>query len=293
VNLKSGIHIINNEAYHADPVVKPSLSRSMIREILNCPAKAFIKHPRLNPDFVPDEPKSIFDIGTASHSLLLEGVDNCEIIYADDKRTKAVKEKIVEARAKGRTPLLEKEYDKTIIMVERAEEQIIACPDLDIIDLQKDGKAEQTFIWKEKDGIGRESWHRIRTDWLSNDFKVTFDYKTTGTSADPNWFAKHIADMNYDIQEPYYRRGIKAVTGIDSTFIFVVQETTEPFLCSFIGLSPQYQEMGKQKAEFGIFLWNQCMESGKWEGYPKKICYVEPPAYTLTQWEQKSMEIGV
>lgn len=293
MDLEQGMHKIENEVYHADPCVDPSLSRGMIREVLNCPAKAFIKHPRLNPNFVAKESDPKFDIGTASHSLLLEGVDNCEIIYADNWMKKVDKESRVEARSQGKTPLLEREYDKTIIMVDSAKKQIVECAELEITDLQKDGDSEITLIWEENDEIGRTSWNRVRPDWWSKDRELIIDYKTTGTSADPNEYLAHIFRMGYEIQEHYYRRGAKALSGIDPKFIFMVQETEEPYLCSFIGLQPSFQEIGKQKTEFGIFLWNQCIESGVWEGYPKKVCWVEPPAWALTQWEHKSESIGV
>ncbi len=291
--LSPGIHRIHSEEYHGDPCIKPSLSRGIIKEILACPAKAFVAHPRLNPDFVTPAPDRKFDVGTAAHSLLLEGVNNCVVIKADDWRTKESRETADEARYIGKTPLLENQFDKTIVMVEAAEKQIIACPDLDIKNLQKDGKSEQTIIWKETDEIHRVSYHRIRLDWASKDFKITLDYKSTGGSADPNEFTNHIFKMGYDVQHSYYTRGILAATEVTTTFIFVVQETEPPYLCSFIGLTPQYVDMGKQKVEFGIFLWNQCMQTGEWTGYPKKICYVEPPAWALTAWEIKASEITV
>ena len=293
MKLKEGIHIISNEIYHADPVIEPSLSRSMISAILNCPAKAFIKHPRLNPNFKADDGDGKFDIGSATHSLLLEGIDNAEVIQADSWRTQAVKEQRELARQQGKVPLLEKEWDKTIVMVQAAEKQISECPELEITNLREDGDSELSLIWTETDEISRTSWHRVRPDWWSKDRKLMIDYKTTGTSADPNEYLSHITRMEYELQEAYYRRGAKALSGIDPKFIFMVQETEEPYLCSFIGLQPMFQEIGKQKTEFGIFLWNQCMQTGKWEGYPNKVCWVEPPAWAMTQWENKSMEIGV
>ena len=267
MKLKEGIHIISNEIYHADPVIEPSLSRSMISAILNCPAKAFIKHPRLNPNFKADDGDGKFDIGSATHSLLLEGIDNAEVIQADSWRTQAVKEQRELARQQGKVPLLEKEWDKTIVMVQAAEKQISECPELEITNLREDGDSELSLIWTETDEISRTSWHRVRPDWWSKDRKLMIDYKTTGTSADPNEYLYHITRMEYELQEAYYRRGAKALSGIDPKFIFMVQETEEPYLCSFIGLQPMFQEIGKQKTEFGIFLWNQCMQTGKWEGY--------------------------
>jgi len=291
--MEKGIHNISEQEYHADPCKEPSLSRSIIKTLLfKSPAHAKIAHPRLNP-YMTAKNDQKFDIGNAAHKLLLEGDDNCEIIDADNWRTKAAKEQRELAWANGKIPLLVHEYEATSDMVEAGLKQIHACPDLGIANLRKEGNAELSVIWDETDAIDQQSWHRVRPDWWSSDRKIMIDYKTTGTSADPNEYLRHIFTMGYDIQEAYYRRGAKAVTGIDPKFIFVVQETEEPYLCSFIGLSPQYQEMGKQKVEFGISLWNQCMTSGVWTGYPEKICYVEPPAWAVSAWEQRSCDIGV
>jgi len=291
--LKEGIHKISADEYHGDPAEQPSLSKSIMQKLLfEIPKKAFIAHPRLNPDFEKRADEAKFDIGTAAHSLLLEGEDNCEIIFEDSWRSKASQDKRDDAREEGRTPLLEHQYDKTIIMVEAAHDQIKACKDLGIENLHEDGDAELALIWNEKDEIGRQSWHRIRPDWMSNDRKVTLDYKTTGTSADPNEFSRMIFNMGYELQEGYYKRGIKAITSIDTKFIFVVQENKPPYLCSFIGLSPMFQEIGKQKMDQGIFLWNSCIESGVWPAYPDKVCYVEPPGWAMAKNEEKLANIG-
>lgn len=291
--LKEGIHKISSEEYYADPCIKPSLSRSILNRLLKSPIKAWYQHPRLNPDCKEDDGGGKFDIGSAAHSILLEGTDNVEIIEAENWRTKAAKEKRDEAREQGKTPLLESQYNQTILMVMAAEKQILACSDLGIKSLKDGGGSELTFIWSETDAVERKSYHRIRPDWMSDDRTLTIDYKTTGTSADPNDYLMHIFKMGYDIQEAYYRRGTKAVTAIDSKFVFIVQETEEPYLCSFIGLSPEYQNMGHEKVEQGIFMWNQCMKSNNWPGYPNKVAWVDPPPWALVSWEQKSMEMGV
>jgi len=62
--------------YHLDKSNNPpSLSRSVAHILLTqTPYHAWLAHPRLNPDYMPDE-DSKFDIGTATHAMLLEGVD--------------------------------------------------------------------------------------------------------------------------------------------------------------------------------------------------------------------------
>ena len=283
---KSGIYQIPHKEYINDPVIEPSLSRSMIKDLLYGSAHyAWFKNPRLNPNYKEKE-ESKFDIGTATHSLLLEGINKIEVIDAEDWRKKETKEARDKAREQGKIPLLAEQFTEVSKMVETAKEQIAGCKELRIKDLLREGDAELTYVWGE-DG----TWLRTRPDWISKDRKLILDYKTTGTSANPEDISRHIVSMGYDIQAALYSRGVKAIDKNEPKFVFVFQETYEPYLCSFIALTPEFLEMGKQKVEYGIFKWKQCIESNKWEGYPKQVCYPDTPAWSLARWESIAQRI--
>ena len=285
---KPGIYKIPHTEYVNDPVIEPSLSRSMIKDLLYSSAHtAWFNNPRLNPNYKEQE-ESKFDIGSAAHSLLLEGINKVEVIDAEDWRKKEAKEARDKAREDGKIPLLVKQFAEVNKMIDSAKEEIAGCKELWIKDLSTEGDAELTYIWKED-----ETWIRIRPDWISKDRKLCIDYKTTGQSANPEDIGRHIVSMSYDIQNSLYVRGIKAIEGIESKFVFVFQENFEPYLCSFVALPPEFLEMGKQKVEYGIFKWKQCIESNKWEGYPKQVCYPDTPAWSLANWESIAQRIGV
>ena len=286
---KSGVYHISMEDYQEDPCKIPSLSRSTIIDLISrSPAHAWWNHPKLNSDFKKDEGEKKFDIGQAAHSLLLEGIDNVTVIEADDWRTKAAKEARDQARIEGKTPLLLHQYEEVKILVESAHKQILACKELGITDLQADGDSEMSYIWQEE-----ATWLRVRPDWVSKDRKIILDYKTTGNSANPSEVARLIVSMGYDIQAALYSRGVKAIHGIDPKFIFIFQETKEPYLCSFVGLPPDFMEMGKQKVEYGIFLWQECMRSNQWPAYPSKVCWVDLPAWASVSWEKRATDLGI
>jgi hypothetical protein len=99
--------------------------------------------------------------------------------------------------------------------------------------------------------------------------------------------------MGYDIQNSLYVRGVDAIEHSSPKFIFVFQETEQPYLCSFVGLPPDFLEMGKQKIEFGLFLWRECLSSGKWPGYPNQVSWLETPSWALLAWEHRATEIGI
>ena len=282
-----GSYFISPERYHADPCPVPSLSRSAIKSLLfQSPAHVKEGHPRLNINY-QSENNGKFDMGTACHALLLEGIDNIAVIEAEDWRGKAAKEARDEAYLKGKTPLLLHQYESALIMVQSAEKQIAACPELKIKNLRVDGDSELTYIWQEE-----ETYLRVRPDWISKDRKLILDYKTTAASANPEEWGKTGLGSGCDIQEALYKRGVKAIEGKEPKFIFVVQEIYAPYLCSFIGLPPQFSEMGTQKVEYGKYLWQKCISSREWPGYPNRVAWIEPPAWALASWDQRAQNIG-
>ncbi len=283
-----GKYNITMKEYHLDPCPEPSLSRSSIQDLLfHSPAHCAFNHPRLNPNFQEDNDKK-FDLGTATHAILLEDSENICVINAEDWRKKETKEAREEAIKEGKTALLQHQYEQALKMAAEAGDCIGKCKELQISNLRKDGDAELSYIWKEDN-----TWFRSRPDWISQDRKLIIDYKSTEASANPSDYMRIALSTGLDIQSSLYTRGVKAIEGGNPRFVLVVQEAYEPFLCSFISFTPQFMEMGKQKCDYGIFLWNQCMEIGKWPGYPSKICWLEPPAWSLSSWEQRASEIGM
>ena len=276
---------MTNEEYHGMRN-KPYLSRGVIQTLLSNPYRAWYEHPCLNPEYQPEAKEDKYDIGTAAHELLLEGLDSISVIEADDWRKKEAKEARDAARAVGRIPLLSAQSTRVKDMVTVAEGFLAHC-ELGITDLRGTGGSELSLIWEE-DGIHL----KVRPDWLRWDSRLVVDYKTTGASAEPSAFARSIIDHGYDIQWALYRRGVKAVTGVEPDFFFLVQETYPPYLCSLVSLPPMWQQMANEKVEYGIWLWRECLKTGIWPGYPDRIAYVDPPGWALAQWESRAAEIG-
>jgi len=284
---KQGAYKISTKEYHTDE--KPFLSRSTIKDLLyKSPAHAWFNHPALNPNFKPDYGDGKFDIGTVAHDLLLEGLDQCAIIDAEDWRTKAAKEARESARLEGKTPLLKHQYDEAIIISKAAEKQIYGCKELNITNLKTDGEAELTYIWQEEN-----LWLKVRPDWISKDRNLILDYKTTGQSANPFDLPRHIISMQYDIQDVLYQRGVKVIEKTEPRFVFIFQEISEPYLCSFIELPETLLDMGRQKVENGICLWKECTTTGNWFGYPKKVIKIEFPRWAENDWQNRNIKIGV
>lgn len=267
--------------YHADPCVEPSLSSSLIKELLgSSPKHAWWAHPRLNAAHEPEH-KAAFDLGTAVHALLLEGESGCVLVEAPDWRTNVAKAQRAAAYAAGKVPLLTKQWADVEAMADAARRQLDKHQDKPRP--LSNGKPEQVLIWKEG-----PIWCRARIDWLHFDRTMIDDYKSTGVTANPEiWGRRLLFGMGYDIQNAFYTRGLRALFKIDAGFRFVVQETFAPFALSVVGLEPAAVELAGSKVAHAIQLWAECLKSGRFPGYPTRTCWAALPGWEETQWLER------
>jgi hypothetical protein len=276
----SNLLIMTSDQYHADPAPQASLSASIAKILIEqSPLHAMMAHPRLNPNYEPEE-DSRFDLGSAAHAMLLER-DATKILWveADDWRTKVAKEIREAARACKLLPVLAKYQPALKAMVSKAQ----ACvADSELAGIFDHGMPERTILWKEENGV----FCRARLDLT--DMHVVLDYKST-ENAEPEAFIRQIGRMAYDVQAEFYTRGMANI-GEDTRFVFLAQEITPPYACSLIALSNAYREIGQMKVERAIRVWGECMAAQKWPGYPMQIHYAEPSAWQLNEMAGYSEE---
>ena len=270
-NLTEGLHNLSSDIYHSDPCPQPSLSSSIANILITqSPLHAWMAHPRLNPNFQPEDVDSRMDIGSIAHAMLLERDESkVVVVSAPDWRTKAAREAREEAHAQGKHAILEHKYGAVQNMVKTAMSYIQTTELRNIFDT---GIAEQSLFWQEG-----ETWCRARPDLLSADRRVCLDYKTTDSAA-PDVFIRQIARMGYDTQAEFY---LRSELMKNTTFVFLAQEITEPYSCSLISLSNAYREVGQAKVCRALRIWKECMDTNRWPAYPTSICYAEPSSYQL------------
>ena len=279
--MKAGLYSaaqVSMEAYTQDKLGdQPTLSAGLAQTLLTrSPLHAKWSHPRLSPDYETQE-KTVYDIGTSAHALLLEGSDKCIAwMHYDDYRKKEAQEAKAAARLQGLTPVLAK-YQKPLgDMVEAAKAYISKTELAGIFD---NGEPEITGLWDER-GV----WCRMRIDWLSKDRRVMLNYKTA-RSAQPDQFIRAMPGLGYDLSAVFYERGMKML-GHDAQEFFFAQEITPPYACSLVGLSPALRDIAERKRDFAMTLWAGCLKDNKWNGYPSRICYAEPTPWQLAQHEE-------
>ena len=270
--------------YFQDACPVPSLTQSIAKVLLDRSAShAWQAHPRLNPNFVRDDPTK-FDLGNLAHALLIGRGKSIAVIDADDWRTKAAKEAREAAAAEGKLGVLRHQYDRAAAMVERAREQLDAAG---MSDAFRDGDGEVVIAWT----LGAE-WARSMIDWLSPDRRTVFDYKTTSASAAPHKLGAKMADDGWCLQAAFHSAGLDTLDPDNAgrrRHIFVCQEAEEPFALSIAELSEPALTIGRKQAAAAAGIWARCMASGKWPGYPACPIVPEYPGWAELRWLDREM----
>jgi hypothetical protein len=256
------------ELYVNDPCPAPSLSSGVLNTLTSrSAAHARIEQPQLSPSDDEDAgPRA--DLGSAAHSLIVGG-NRIAWVPADNWRTNAAKEKRDEARLLGAIPLLSKQ---------RPQVEAIATSARALLTEEGYGdftETERTLIWREGD-----LWARGRPDLIVESRSTVIDVKTT-TNANPGaWIMSTLFKAGYYLQAAWYLRGLhKLRGGKGRDFLFLAVEIDPPYACSFVSLMPGAVEFADRRIERGLRLWRQCLETGRWPAYDRRIHYADLPTY--------------
>lgn len=258
-----------------------SLSSSIAHRLLTrSPLHAWTAHPRLNPAWEPDDARA-FDLGTAAHGVLLEGRSLFTVDFPDyrTKQAQAIRDTAKEA---GQLPVLAHQAAAIREMVMIARLALANCPDL--AGLLGCEHIETTILWTEG-----AAHLRCRPDMMTAGHEVIVSYKTTQANAEPNAFLRILLGSGYDVQAAFELAAVKAAVGKDARYVWLVQECEPPYACSLLGMSPMLYDLAHRKYLRAAALWSECMASGRWPAYPERICYLDPPAWSVTQFAEAHM----
>lgn len=271
---------IPESVYHRDPVPGGSLSSSGARKLLAPSCPALFRHEQDHKQ--PHKPA--FDFGRAAHEEVLGVGGGIEVIDAPDWRTKDAQKARDAAYAQGKTPLLPKDYK----IVQAMAEQIKRHPIAGRIFQPGTGKPEQSLFWKDPaTGV----ICRARFDWLPTQVKgrrlIIGDYKTARSVA-PHDLRKAIHEHGYHQQDDFYRRGARelGIGGPDTSFVFVFQAKTAPYLVTVVELDLIARQIGRERNDIALKTYKQCMETGHWPGYSDDIELLALPVWAERQHEE-------
>jgi PDDEXK-like uncharacterized protein DUF3799 len=264
-----GIYDIPEAAYHADPVAGGSLSSTIARKILACPALA--KHALEHPEF-----KDAWDLGSVVHHKVLGKGPELVEVDAPNWNGKAAQEARTKARARGAVALLAADMRKAEAMTKAVLDHPLAGP----LFQPGTGTPERTVIWQDPD---TGAWCRAMLDWFPNPAltrPIGVDLKSTHDPA-PAAIARHIANFGYHQQEDFYRRGAATVPGLeDAGFVFVFAGTAPPHIVTVVELDDDALEEGWRRNQKALRLWVECRSTGVWPAYSDDIVSISLPRWT-------------
>lgn len=272
----TGVFDLDEATYHGDPCPEPSLSSSVAKLLINRSARhAQDAHPRLNPDHRPEHNQK-FDLGSAFHTLFLRKGAEIVEIDANDYRSNAAKEARDQARAAGKIPMLKSQLTRAVAMVKAVQDQVLDHDELRIAFAA--GQPERTIIWREANGI----WCRALLDWMPEQGDAYPDLKSTETAAHPDSWGRGVMFNNdYDIQDAWYRRGLRALgLSEDPYVVFVAAELDEPLhLMATHRCSPSAAALADRMVENAVDLFGWCLKNKRWPGYAKQTAWHDAPVW--------------
>ncbi len=278
-----GVYTMPEDWYHSDPVPGGSLSASGAKLLLppSCPAKFAWARSH------PAKPKRAFDLGHAAHKLVLGvGAPLVEIVgsgkdpnaWATDK-TKA---EVQAVRDAGAIPLKSSDYEAVHGMAQALHDS------KDARRLFENGLPEQSlFATFMPDRGWPHAWGRGRLDWLPElgpGRMIVPDYKSAD-DASPDTFRRQAASFGYYRQAAWYLR-LLAALGIssDAAFVFVVQETTPPYLVSICQLDDDAMLIGDHEMTQALDIYAECTATGDWYGFDREVNLISLPAWKRREY---------
>ncbi len=253
---------------------QPALSQSIIKNLLSkSPAHAFEA-------MSSPHDTAAMKLGRLAHTLILEGVavfnDRYAVIPECDRRTKegkAIYNEFTEA-AGDRETLAIGELE-TVSAMQAALQSNSLTKHLFI-----DGQSEVSAFGK-INGVDIKG----RFDYYHPKDNVIIDLKTC-LDASPEAVKKYILNYGLHIQQYVYAALHKNITGtLPQDFIFVMVEKSAPYGIAVFRIDPEAVLAAKKLVKRGIEIYQDCLQTGNWYGYPEAVQTVNLPA-----WYYKNLE---
>lgn len=244
------------DLYHSDLVPEGSISSTGIKDILQSAARFAYNRDNSRPE------KTSFDIGKIAHAEILGTGAEVEVLAYGDYKTQAAQKEKKAAYAAGKVPLLTHEMDQVRAMVA----SFRASPYLAL--LQPDGKPERSIFWRDE-ATGVMCRARFdHSNWLTN-----LDLKTAA-DASPDGFATAAARYRYNVQDVFYRRGIRALClagDREPEFYFAAVEKEPPYLTAAYRMPTDALDVAEELVDRALRRFAECQRTGYWPGYPVGI----------------------
>lgn len=228
------------------------------------------------------EPSKAMRIGTALHSLVLEGIAPLVMPEFSGKGSVALRDEW-KAAHEGLLIVSEDEHDAVTAMAASIAAHPIAGPAF----RRTDGRAEVSALWTCPDtGVECKS----RFDWLIP--REIVDLKTTA-DASAESFAKSVSNFRYHVQDAFYSQAAASLDLDVEQFTFVCVETAPPYAVAVYRLNDFARQIGRSLYLRDLRTLQECRESNQWPAYPVEIRELALPRWATYGFEDMDdMEIG-
>lgn len=256
----------------------PAVSRSELFHILDSPEK--FRYYKDN----PIEPTPALIFGQAFHKMALEPDsfnNEFAVLPNVDRRTKEGKTAYAE--------FLEQSESKTVITeadLNKCTEMCAALKKASFLDKLLSGEKEKPFFWTDE-MTGEQC--KCRVDCLSEvkELNIIVDLKSAA-KADYDSFIRDAIKYGYDFQSAMYTEGVKASTGKECIFVFIVIEKEPPYAVNIFQADPILLRRGGDLFREAMGIYHDCNTTGNWYGYLGKFNQINN--LSLPAWLAKEYE---
>jgi len=202
------------------------------------------------------EPTTAMQIGSAAHSLIVEGENafNKEVaVISGSPYTNANKQLKRDYLDRGMLVITQDKRDMLFQMKDNLIEE--ARKFLDVDQGEYPGvfvkPYENALYWWEQDVLLKLRSDVIRYPVIqpySDESVVVIDYKTT-SDCSVSGFTRSIRRYQYDLQAAFYRRGYQKAGFKVEDFLFVAQETKHPYATKIFKMNDEDMDRGWEQLE--------------------------------------------
>lgn len=271
---------ISNEEYHSDTSRISNSGISLLHS--KTPAHYYARY--LAPDREPHAPTPAMELGTLSHTAILEPHEMKAWVPMPKFKLntnigKAGLAEFLEAN-EGKKCVPGEDYET----VSRMRDAVLAHPAASwLLNIGGSRIVEGTAHFTEPEtGVAC----KVRPDLLTRPEADLWNVDVKSTEdASPEEFARSAVKFGYTRQGPFYLDGVTLATGIrPAGFGFIAVEKRPPYGVAVYYLSEAALEFGREEYLRQLRIYAECRRSGNWPGYP--------PAFqelVLPKWAFKTL----
>lgn len=270
------LEITADEYFAGKDAIAPWLSQSIAHRMLDQTClHAWTYHPLLGG--VHRKATKAMDAGQILHTLLLGKGKQLDIVDAKDWRTKAAQEARDNAVASGFVPVLRHEHDSVMDSLATIQANLAAAG------IRLDGLKEVCVEWDEV-GESGPVLCRAMMDNVFLDDGLIIDVKKC-ESAHPRGSGRHMVEYGYDIQHAAYTSAIEhlrpeLIGRARMEFAFI--ELVPPYAVLPARPNGIMRRLGEMKWKRAIKMWERCLITKVFPGYPTKTVDLEPMPWQMS-----------